>query len=116
MTWFFAIALVCMQMRMGVSMGVRVYEIVMRVLVDMHVGVHVVVLQSDGIADNHNGGSDHDEQCYPELDVGTFAEKHHAKSHAEEWCDGVVGAGFGGPKVALRHDIKGDAEPVGDKS
>lgn len=44
MTWFFAIALVCMQMGMGVSMGVRVHEIAVGMLVCVHVGVHVVVL------------------------------------------------------------------------
>ena len=84
---------VCMGVAMRMHMGV--YQISMPVLVVVNMVMFMGVLQTDGILDHKNSCKDHNDQTYIELNAGTLAQQQDTESHAQEGCDGVIGAGLG---------------------
>ena len=103
-----------MDVGMGVAMPMEMgmYQISMPMLVIVHMGMFMGVLQSDGIFHHQNCCNNHDDQTHIELDTGAFVQQQDTEYHTQKGCDGVIGAGLGSTQLLLGFDVKVDAQTV----
>jgi len=101
--------------RMGVAMrmDMGVYQISMTVLVGMHMGMFMGMLQANGVFHHQNSCNNHDGEAHIKLNAGALVQQQDTEDHTQERRDGVVGTGFGGTQILLGFDVKVDAKAIG---
>ena len=103
-------------MGVGVFMDVAVGQVPVAVFMAVDMGMHMGVLQGDGVLHHQHRGNRHNSQAPVELNARPLSQQEHTEGHPQEGGNGVVGAGFGGPQVLLGLDVEIDAEPISHKA
>ena len=113
-----ALRAVLMDVQMAVDMAVQVgmNGAAVPVLMGMHMLMTVGMLQINGVFRKKHRTHSHDRQRNIKLYPRTFSQQKQAKGHAEKGRDGVKSAGLCRAQLLLRHNIKIDAESIGDKA
>ena len=104
------------RVRVAMRMDMGMYQIAMPLLVGMHMGMFMGMLQADGIFHHQNSCNNHDGESHIELDAGSLVQQQDTEDDTQEGSDGVIGTGLGGTQILLGFDVKVDAEAVGHKA
>lgn len=99
-----------------VGMGMAVDQITVPVLVAMDVAVWMGVLQGDGVFHHEHRSQQENCQGDIKLQAGMLSQQQHTECDTEEWGNGIVGTGLRRTQIFLCPDIKGNAQPIGDKA
>ena len=104
-----------MDVRVSVTMfmDMAMHQIAVPMLVGMHMGMLMGVLQADGIFYHQNSCNDHNGEAHIELNTGPLIQKQHSEGYTQKGCDGIIGAGLGSAQILLGFDVEIDAEAVG---